>query len=144
MVSRLALLTALLLVPAGSTALAATRPSVALSSVTVKRVPAKPSSTTVMDVRFRLCVSVGPKALFLVDEVLKVGGVTKAKNHWTDPLGVDLTKPQPFGCASRYQISWVVKPRLARGPGTYTATIRVRDAHGTVSRPMSFSYQPGG
>ena len=40
--------------------------------------------------------------------------------------------------------SWALETRFAHGPGTYTATIRVRDGFGKVSLPVVFSFRANG
>jgi hypothetical protein len=107
-------------------------PTISISDVVYRR-----GSGTV-DLHVRLCLSNGPLALLSVTERRAVRGVQKATSTWSDPTGVDLTRVYAYACASAYQIAWALKPRLV-GPGTYTATIRVRDGYGTWSRPISFS-----
>lgn len=116
-------------------------PMVTLSSVTVKRSAASGGYAGSVDVRVRVCLSVGPGAVFVIEEKRKVSGMTKASDRWVDPLGVDLDRVYPYECVSGYQLSWTRKARLS-GPGTYAVTIRVRDGYRSVSAPVSFSVSP--
>ena len=89
-----------------------------------------------------ICESVGPGATLLVRETRKVGTLTTASKRWSDPTVVDLTRIYPYRCVSNYQVLWALKSRFV-GPGTYIVTIRIRDGYGRLSRPASFSLQPG-
>jgi hypothetical protein len=140
----LALATLALLIPLTlpAEAAAAKAPSAVITSVAVKRTAPSDGFAGSVDVRLRLCESVGPGATILVRETRKIGTLTKASERWSDPTGVDLTRIYPYGCVSNYQVSWALKSRFV-GPGTYTITIRIRDGYGRLSRPASFSLQPG-
>jgi len=96
-----------------------------------------------VDLKVRLCVSVGPRAIFSVRERRSDGGKTKAGYRWVDPLGVDLTRVYPRECVSNYIIGWAIKTQLIARPGTYSVVIRVRDGYGKWSEPVSFSVKAG-
>jgi hypothetical protein len=97
----------------------------------------RPAGT--VDLRARICLSNGPRALLAVRETRTLHGVRQATTSWSDPLGVDLTRIYPYACVSGYVMSWILKPKL-RGPGTYRATIRLRDGYGQWSAPIAFSH----
>jgi hypothetical protein len=118
-------------------------PRLTLASVTVKRTAPKGGYAGSVSVRVRWCASVGPGAALVVQESRRVGSVTKARDRWTDPLGVDLDRVQPYDCVSGYLLSWAVKSRLFAGPGVYGVAIRVRDGLGKLSAPLSLSLRPG-
>ena len=125
-------------------AAAAERPSVKITSVTVKRTKPDGRYAGTVNVRLRLCISVGPQAHWRVQERRTVGGRTKASARWNDPLGVDLTQIYPRECVSNYVIGWAVPTKLIRGAGTYAVTIRARDGYGKWSAPVGFSVKAGG
>jgi hypothetical protein len=127
----------------GSPSWAAGGPSISLSRVTIERTKPDGGYAGTVDLKFRLCAIIGPRAVILVREARVLGGVTKASYNWLDPLGVDLDRVYPYACEPNYQASWIVKTRLIRGPGTYTVSIRVRDGYGRVSAPISFSLKAG-
>src|SRR3954470_22480262 len=85
-------------------------PNVSLSSVTFKN--------GTIDVRFRMCLSVGPKAVVLTREIRRFGGRMVASASSGDPLGVDMTGVAAYSCVSNYMESWLVKKSLL-GHGTY-------------------------
>jgi len=107
-------------------------PTVSIASVTYRR------AAGTVDLRVRLCLSNGPGAVISIGEQRRLHGVRMASDHSVDPTGVDLTRVYPYSCVAGYQIAWALKPRLV-GPGTYTATVRVRDGYGTWSAAVSFS-----
>lgn len=108
--------------------LAAGTPTLELTSATVDR------TAHTVDARLRICFSSGPRAEIAVTERLLRGGETVASRSWV-PQGVEPTAISPFACRSGWRLNWLVVPAL-RGPGTYTATIRVRDAEGRWTPPV--------
>ena len=132
---------ALLALPAR--AAAAQAPTAVISSVAVKHTaPASSGYAGSVEVRLRICLNVGPRAVLLVDETRKLGTVTRASESWRDPLGVDLDRVRPYACLNDYVVSWALRSRFV-GPGTYTVHIRIRDGYGRLSKAASFSLQPG-
>jgi hypothetical protein len=124
--------TAVAILLAGSAAAALTRPpSLTLSRATVSR------TAHTVDVRLRICFSSGPRALFVVREQRTLTGVLKASRHWS-PGGVEPSRIFPFACRENWRMNWLLEPGL-RGPGTYAASIRVRDAYGRWTPPVAFS-----
>jgi hypothetical protein len=125
--------TAAMVVLAAGSAAAATRqpPSLTIARITVDR------SAHTADVRLRICFSSGPRALLQVREQRTVGDVVKASSRWS-PRGVEPNRIFPFGCRGNWRVNWLMKPAL-RGPGTYTADIRVRDGYGRWALPVRFS-----
>jgi len=107
-------------------------PTIKIASVTYRR------AAGTVDLRVRLCLSNGPGAVISIAEQRRLRGVRVGSGHSIDPTGVDLTRIYPYSCVAVYQIAWVLKPRLV-GPGTYTATVRVRDGYGAWSAAVSFS-----
>jgi len=106
-------------------------PSIRILKATVDR------AANTVDVRLRICFSSGPRALIEVSERRTVRGVEKASNHWI-PRAVEPTRIYPFSCHAGWRMNWLLKPDL-RGPGTYAATIRVRDAYGRWTPRVAFS-----
>jgi hypothetical protein len=90
-----------------------------------------------VDLRLRICFSSGPRALIAVDERRTVGGVVQAARHWV-PQGVEPTQIHPFSCRANWRLNWLLERGL-RGPGTYTATIRIRDAYARWTRAVVLS-----
>jgi hypothetical protein len=107
-------------------------PTINIASVTYRRAAGS------VDLRVRLCMSNGPGAVISIAEQRRLRGVRVGSDRSVDPTGVDLTRVYPYSCVAVYQIAWVLKPRLV-GPGTYTATVRVRDGYGAWSAAVSFS-----
>ena len=85
-----------------------------------------------------ICLSAGPRARLTVRERRTVGGVVAAAHDWIVPRAIEPAHVSPFACRKGWRVNWLMQPRLT-GPGTYTATIRVRDAYGAWSRPVAFS-----
>lgn len=121
---------ALALAAVQAAAAATASPKVTLTAITFKK--------GTVDLRFRLCLSVGPRAVILTRETRRVGGRVVAANSAVDPLGVDMRDIAPYGCVSNYTSGWIVNRNLI-GPGTYTMTLRVRDGYGILSKAVSFS-----
>lgn len=119
-------------------------PRLELASVSVRRTAPSAGFAGSVSLRLRVCASIGPRAVIVVQESRRVGGVTKARDRWSDPLGVDLDQVQPYECVSGYRLAWAARSRLFVGPGIYNATIRVRDGYGKVSAPVSLTLRPGG
>jgi hypothetical protein len=92
-----------------------------------------------VDFSARICYRRGPKAFGLVTETLSVGGVVQGTLSTSDPLGWDLTKPEPFRCEA-YAQSWTLDPSL-QGQGEYKVVIRIRDGTG-LSNAVSFTRHP--
>jgi hypothetical protein len=113
--------------------------TVTLTSLTVKRAAVHDGFAGTVSLRFRLCLSVGPRAALITRETRKVAGVTKAQATSLDPLGVDLTRVYPYDCANNYESSWIVPARLLVGGGTYSVNLRARDGYGRMSAPLLFS-----
>ena len=129
-----------LLLPAR--AAAANAPSAVISSVAVKHTARAAGFAGAVDARLRMCLSVGPRAVVLVEETRMLGTLTTASERWRDPLGVDLDQVRPYACVDDYRLSWALKSRFV-GPGTYAVRIRIRDGYGRLSKAVSFSLQPG-
>jgi hypothetical protein len=106
-------------------------PNVKVETVTVDR------GAQTVDLRLRICFSSGPRALIAVNERRALRGVVKASRSWS-PRGVEPARVFPFSCRAGWRLNWLLEPRL-RGPGTYQATIRVRDAYGRWTTPIAFS-----
>jgi hypothetical protein len=119
------------LVVGGAAAAAPPAPTLTISRLTVDR------TAHTADVRLRICLSSGPRAALQVREHRSLGGVVQASSRWS-PRGVEPTHIFPFACRQNWRLNWLLKPAL-RGPGTYTATIRVRDAYGRWTLPTTFS-----
>jgi hypothetical protein len=90
-----------------------------------------------VDLRVRICFSSGPRALLDVQEQRTLRGIVEATSHWR-PRGVEPQRITPFACRANWRINWLLKAGL-RGPGTYTARIRVRDAYGRWTSPVMVS-----
>ena len=114
-------------------------PTISLTGLTVKRTPVSDRLAGTVDLRVRLCVSIGPRAQIIWKESRRTGSTVKAQGTTVDPLGVDLTKISPYACVSNYQISWAVQARFMVGRGTYAVSVRVRDGYGRLSEPASFT-----
>ena len=123
---------------AGPSATQDRRPAIDLESVTFKRTAVRGGFAASIDLRVRLCLSRGPRAVITTREVRRVGSVVKARGFTIDELGVDLEKIYAYRC-SKYQIGWLVEARFVVGGGTYTARLRVRDGHGRLSAPLAFT-----
>jgi len=114
-------------------------PTISITSVSVKRTAVRDGLAGIASVRARICLSNGPAAAILITETRRIGSVVKARATNLDPLGVDLTHTFPFTCVSNYSISWAVQARFIVGGGTYSVSIRIRDAFRRTSAPGSFS-----
>ena len=123
---------------AGPSATQDRRPEIVLKSLAFKRTAVRDGFAASIDLRVRLCLSVGPRAVITTREERRVGSVVKARGTTVDELGVDLGKIYPFRC-SKYQIGWLVEKRFVVGGGSYSAKLRVRDRHGRVSAPLAFT-----
>jgi hypothetical protein len=106
-------------------------PNLMISRATVDR------TAHTVDLRLRVCFSSGPRALLDIREQRTRHGVIKATSHW-QPQGVEPRRITPFACRATWRMNWFLRPGL-RGPGTYTARIRVRDAYGRWTLPVAFS-----
>jgi hypothetical protein len=89
-----------------------------------------------VDLRVRICFSAGPRAQVAITEHRTFHG-RHATHRWA-PRGEDPTRVSPFTCRTGWRLNWLLEPRL-RGPGTYTATIRVRDGFGRWSPAVAFT-----
>jgi hypothetical protein len=114
------------------------RPELVLKSLTFKRTAVRGGFAAGSDLRVRLCLNRGPRAVITTREVRRVGSVVKVRGTSVDPLGVDLEKIYPYRC-SMYQIGWLVEARFVLGGGTYSARLRVRDGRGRLSAPLNFT-----
>ena len=94
-------------------------------------------------IRVRFCAEIGPRAALLVRETRKVGGSIKASASSVEPLGVDLQRILPYRCFRNYVVAWLVRAKLLVGGGTYAMTVRLRDGHGRLTRPIGFSLRSG-
>lgn len=94
-------------------------------------------------IRVRFCAEIGPRAVLLIRETRKVGGSTKASGSSVEPLGVDLVRVLPYRCFRNYAVAWLVRAKLLVGGGTYAVTVRLRDGHGRLTRPIGFSLRSG-
>jgi hypothetical protein len=119
---------------AAATAVAGTPrlPSLQITKATVDR------AARTVDLRLRICFSAGPLALIAVSERRVLHGVEKGSSHWIVPRAVEPTRIYPFSCSNRWRVNWLLKPRLS-GPGTYTVTIRLRDAYRRRTPAVAFS-----
>ena len=90
-----------------------------------------------VDVLLRICFSAGPRGLIAISERRRLDGVEKARHDWV-PQGVRPTRISPFSCRANWRLNWLLERNL-RGPGTYTATIRVKDAYGRWTQPVALS-----
>lgn len=106
-------------------------PSLQIVKATVDR------AAHTVDLRLRICFSAGPRALIAVTERRSLHGVEKASNHWV-PRAVEPTRIYPFSCNDHWRVNWLLKPRLS-GPGTYTVSLRVRDAYGRWTPGVTLS-----
>ena len=114
------------------------RPEIVLKSLTFKRTAVHGGFAASIELGVRLCLSRGPGTLITTREVRRVGSVVKARGTAVDELGVDLGKIYPYRC-SRYKIGWLVEARFVVGGGSYSARLRVRDARGRLSAPLTFT-----
>ena len=106
-------------------------PSLQITKATVDRV------ARTVDLRGRICFSAGPRALISVEERRTVHGVVKASRHWI-PSAIKPTRIYPYACTNRWRLNWLLQSGL-NGPGTYTVSIRLRDAYGRWTPPVSVS-----
>src|SRR5688572_5493115 len=88
------------------------RPTLSLSSVTVKRTAPSDGWAGTVTVNMRLCASIGPRAQLLTRQWRAAGGRVVARGNYEDPLGVDLDRVYPYECAPKYMSSWLVPARL--------------------------------
>jgi hypothetical protein len=133
MTNRIAILAAAAAIPLAGSVAGALPP---LPSLTISRAAVDRTAHTV-DLRVRICFSSGPRALLAIHEQRTFHGVLKAKNDWA-PSGVEPQRIAPYACRANWRVNWLLKPGL-RGPGTYAASIRVRDAYGRWTQPVTFS-----
>ena len=113
-------------------------PTFTISSVSVN------ASRATVDVRGRLCVSVGPGAVVITREERRVGSKLVARKTWTDPLGVDVEEIYPRECVNGWRMSWLTGKRFVQaGPGVCRVTIRVRDGYGRTGPAAVVTLQPG-
>lgn len=126
----IAVLTGVAALACVSAATAAPQPSVRIVRATVDR------AAHTVDLRLRICFSAGPRAQIEITERRQSRGGA-ATRRWV-PRGEEPAGVSPFACRSGWRLNWLVEPRL-RGPGTYGATIRVRDAYGRWSTAVAFS-----
>ena len=112
-------------------------PSLALTSATANRKPPR------ANVFLNFCAAIGPGARIITSETRLIGRRVVARHVSVDPLGVDLTTIYPRACTTRYQIGWVVSPRLM-GPGVYSVSLRIEDGYGKLSKPVGFFFNAGG
>ena len=85
----------------------------------------------------RICFSAGPRSLIRISERRTLNGIEKASHQWI-PRGVEPTRISHYACNKHWRMNWLLKRGLS-GPGTYSATIRLRDAYGNWTRRASFS-----
>lgn len=91
-----------------------------------------------VDVRLRVCFSAGPRARIVVHETRTLRGTERAHHEWVVPRAVEPVQVRPFSCVASWRLNWLLEPRLV-GAGTYTASIRVRDANRIWARSVGFS-----
>lgn len=91
-------------------------------------------------IRVRFCAEIGPRAVLLMRETRKIGGLTKASDQSVEPLGVDLERVLPYECVQDFEVEWLVRADLLVGGGTYYVSVRLRDGRGRVTRPVGFSF----
>jgi hypothetical protein len=121
---------ALLAGPLGAEPTAARLPTVGVERAIVNR------TAHTVDLRLRICFSAGPRARIAISERRSYHGAM-ATHRWV-PSAERPTRISPFACRVGWRLNWLLDPQL-QGPGTYTATVRVRDAYGRWSRPVAFS-----
>jgi hypothetical protein len=130
--------TALAIVTALAGCLAAGRASAAstdLPTAQIMRATLDRNAHTV-DLRVRICFSAGPRAQVAITERRTFHG-RHATHRWA-PRGEESTRVSAFTCRTGWRLNWLLEPRL-RGPGTYSATIRVRDAFGRWSPAVAIT-----
>lgn len=116
----------------GAAVAAPTRlPTLKIMNVTVDRI------ARTVDVRLRICFTPGPRALIRISERRTLNGIEKASHRWI-PRGVEPARISPYACNNHWRMNWLLAHGLS-GPGTYSATIRLRDAYGRWTRRASFS-----
>lgn len=115
-----------------ASAIAATPPP----TLTISKAALDRTAHTV-DLRLRICFSSGPRALLEVREQRTLRGVVRATSRWS-PRGVEPQRIAPYACRANWRMNWLLKPDL-RGAGTYVTRIRIRDAYGRWSLPVTFS-----
>jgi hypothetical protein len=89
-----------------------------------------------VDLRLRICFSGGPRAQIAITE-RRIHHHRVTTHRWV-PRAEEPTRISPFACRSGWLLNWLLEPQL-RGPGTYSATIRVRDAFGRWTPSVAFS-----
>ena len=90
-----------------------------------------------VDARLRICFSTGPHAMIVVTERRTLRGHVVAGHRWS-PQGVKPLRIYPFSCRADWRLNWLLAADL-RGRGTYTATIRIRDAYDRWTPPILIS-----
>ena len=120
-----------LLMAGAAVAAPARPPTLKIMNVSVDRI------ARTVDVRLRICFSPGPRALIRISERRTLDGIEKASRRWI-PRGVEPTRISQYACNNHWRMNWLLGHGLS-GPGTYSATIRLRDAYGHWTRSASFS-----
>jgi hypothetical protein len=106
-----------------------------LPTVQIMRATLDRNAHTV-DLRVRICYSAGRRAQVTIIERRTFHG--RHTTHRWAPRGEEPTRVSRFTCRTGWRLNWLLEPRL-RGPGTYTATIRVRDGFGRWSPAVAFT-----
>jgi hypothetical protein len=106
-----------------------------LPSVQIMRATLDRNAHTV-DLRVHICFSAGPRAQVAITE-RRTFHRRRATHRWA-LRGEEPTRVSPFTCRTGWRLNWLLEPQL-RGPGTYRATIRVRDAFGRWSPALAFT-----
>ena len=96
-------------------------------SLTITRASVDRAAHTI-DLRLRICFSSGPLAMIAVNEQRTLHGIERATHSWIVPRGVEPDRIFAYACRTNWRVNWLLEPRLT-GPGTYRASIRVRDAY---------------
>jgi hypothetical protein len=115
--------------------LGATRTAPRPPTVQVMRATLDRTAHTI-DLRLRICFSAGPRARIAITERRSYRG-TVATHRWI-PSGEIPTRISPFACRTDWRLNWLLETPL-RGPGAYSATIRVRDAYDRWTPPVALT-----
>jgi hypothetical protein len=105
-------------------------PTVKIERATVDR------TTHTVELRLRICFSAGPRAQIAISE-RRTYRANVSSRHWV-PSGEKSTRISPFACRRGWRLNWLLQQPL-QGPGTYTASVRVRDAYARWTPSVSFS-----
>ena len=122
-------------VSGGPVGLATASAPARLPSVQIVRATVDRGAHTV-DLRLRICFSAGPRARIAIAERRTFHG--RVATHRWAPRAEEPIQISPFTCRTGWRLNWLLEQRL-QGPGTYSATLRVRDAFGRWAPAVAFS-----